>query len=621
MEILQRIAGDLSPKASGPLEVAGEGTDLAPEDADSSDVADKAGKASLSTRYCGKRARVTKAVIAAVAVIVVCGARYIMSGRSKSYLKTSKLGVEDVSQPSLDDVPQPSLEDVSQLSLDDVSQLSLDVVSQLSLDDVPQLSLDDAPQPFLDDVSQPSLDDVTQPSLDDVSQPSLDDVPQPSLDDVPQPSLDDVSQQSLDVVSQLSLDDVSQPSLDDVTQPSLDDVSQPSLDVVSQPSLDDVPQQSLDDVPQQSLDVVSQLSLDDVPQPSLDDAQQPFLDDVSQPSLDDVTQPSLDDVSQPSLDVVSQPSLDDVPQQSLDDKYMDDFNEAAEEIEAHFSSELAVREAFQLHFTPSLEDGQSLLGDPLTVIKDHVAKMRECTVPPASSLQARLDFAQHLQLLRSICRTVALRFKDLELFNTLNQNLGVENPFLVSGSREDYSDNDNPINFQEVTTRDWTASEFLEFFGLSGGGKRRVNESLARKLKLLLDIEKRHNDTNLNARYHFTAFLQPFEGDGAFNSAHAPAEHQIPYTGNQFRTGALAEAAAHIFRESDANTNYAFIRKLNRIADNWTNEAVAAAVKQQAKENADSVQTRLKTKRELMRGLLSQGIPVDDLVMTALFLL
>ncbi|CDJ29964.1 uncharacterized protein EMH_0005170 [Eimeria mitis] len=429
MGILRRIAGDSPPKASDPLEVAGEGTDPTPDDADNSDIADKAGESSLSTKYCGKKSRVIKAVIAAVAVIVVCGARYIMSGRSISYLKTSKLGLEDVSQPSLDDV------------------------------------------------SQPSLDDVSQPSLDDTSQ---------------------------------------------------------------------------------------------------------------------------------------------LP---LDDNYMDDFNEAAEEIEAYSPSELAVSQAFQLHFTPSLEDGQSLLGDPLTVIKDHVAKMRECTVPPASSLQARLDFAQHLQLLRSICRTVALRFKDLEVFNTVNQKLDVANPFLVSGGGEDYNNSDAPLNFQEVTGHDWTASELLEFFGLSRGGKRRVNGTLAKKLKLLLDIEKRHNDTNLNARYHFTAFLQPFEGDGVFNPAHAPAEHQIPYTGEPFRTGAFAEAAAQIFGESDATTYYAYIRKLNRIADNWTNEGVAAAVKQQEKENADNAQTRLKTKRELMRGLLSQGIPEDDLVMIALFLL
>ncbi|CDJ29892.1 uncharacterized protein EMH_0053430 [Eimeria mitis] len=302
-------------------------------------------------------------------------------------------------------------------------------------------------------------------------------------------------------------------------------------------------------------------------------------------------------------------------------KYMDDFNEAAEEMQAAFSSTSAVLQNFQLHFTPSLEDDQSLLGDPLAVIKDHVAKMRECTVPPASSLQARLDFVQHLQLLRSICRTVALRLKDLELFNTVNQKLGVANPFLVSGGGEDYNNSDAPRNFQEVTGDDWTASEFLEFFGLSRGGKRRVNGTLARKLRWLLEIEKRFNDANLNARYHFMAFLQPFERDGAYNPAHAPAEHQIPYTGKPFRTGALAEAAAHVFRESDATTNYAHIRKLNQIADNWTNEEVEAAAVQQEKENANNAQTRLKSKRELMLRLLSQGIPEDDLVMIALFLL
>ncbi|CDJ27884.1 uncharacterized protein EMH_0035760 [Eimeria mitis] len=409
MGILRRIAGELPPKESDPHEVSGQGTDPAPEDTDKSDIVAKAGGTSLSKRYRGKWAQVTKAVVAAVAVIVVCGARYIISGRFPSYLK------------------------ISQLRVDDASRLPLD----------------------------------------------------------------DASMQ----------------------------------------------------------------------------------------------------------------------------KYMDDFNEAAEEMEEAFSSGAAMRQPFQLHFTPSLEDGQSLPGDPLEIIRDHVAKMQKCKVPSASSPQARRDFAQHLQLLRSICRTAALRLHDLELYITVSQNLGVANPFLVPARDEDNSDSDPPIDFEEVPESDWAASDFLQSFGLYAGGTRRVNETLAGKLRGLLAIGKRYNDGNLRARYYFTTFLQPFAGDGAFNPAHVPADHQIPYNGKPFRTGALAKAAAHIFRESDATRDYAYIRKLNQIADNWTNADVVAAVKRQEKEDADNAQTRLKAKRELMGRLLRQGIAKDDLVMIALFLL
>ncbi|CDJ30935.1 uncharacterized protein EMH_0062580 [Eimeria mitis] len=409
MGILRRIAGSLPPKASDPLEVAGEGTDPAPDNADNSDIAAKAGGTGVSKWYNGKRARVIKAIIAAVAVIVVCGARYIISGRFPPYLKSS------------------------QLLLDDASRLPLD----------------------------------------------------------------DVSMQ----------------------------------------------------------------------------------------------------------------------------KYMIDFNEAVEEMEEALSSGSPMWQAFQLHFTPSHEDSQHLPGDPLDIIRDHVAEMQKCEIPSASSLQARWDFAQHLQLLRSICRTVALRFKELELFETVKREFRAANPFLVSGGDEDYSDSDAPIDFEQATKYDWAASTFLKSFGLFGGGRRRVNVTLANKLRGALDIEKIFNDANWNTRHHFMEFLQPFERDGAFNPANAPAEHQIPYTGEPFRTGAFAQAAAQIFRESDANTNYAFIRKLNQIADNWTNEEVVAAAEQQEKENADNAQDRLKTKRELMRRLLRQGIQKDDLVMIALFLL
>ncbi|CDJ32414.1 uncharacterized protein EMH_0012370 [Eimeria mitis] len=420
---MRRIAGDLSQKASDPLGVAGEGTDPAPDNADNSGIAATAGGASPSWRYRGKRARATTAAIAAVAVIVVCGVRYIMSGRFPSYVKASQLGLVDAAQPSVDDASEPSLDDASQLPLDDVSM----------------------------------------------------------------------------------------------------------------------------------------------------------------------------------------------------QKYMDDFNEAAEEMEKAFPKESSVREAFQLHFTPSLEDCENLSRDPLAVIKDHVAKMRECEVPSASSPQARRDFAQHLQLLRSICRAATLRVNELMWFSAKDEQFGVALPFSRDGKP---SSHHSYIDRSEWGRKGWYAAHLLMRWGLSGGySKREVEGAFAHRLRLLLDIEERCNDANLNARYYFMEFLQPFEGDGAFNPARAPAEHQIPYAGKPFRTAAFAQAAAQIFGESHGTTNYAFIRKLSRIADNWTKEQVVAAVKQQEKENADNAQERLKTKRELMRRLLSQGIQEDDLVMIALFLL
>ncbi|CDJ30744.1 uncharacterized protein EMH_0061050 [Eimeria mitis] len=428
---MRRIAGDLSPKASDPLEVAGEGTDPAPDNADNSGIAATAGGASPSWRYRGKRARATTAAIAAVAVIVVCGVRYIMSGRSPSYVKASQLGLVDASQPSVGDVSEPSL----------------------------------------DDVSEPSLDDASQLPLDDASM----------------------------------------------------------------------------------------------------------------------------------------------------QKYMNDFNEAAEEMEKAFPKKSSVRKAFQLNFTPSLEDGENLLKNPLAIIKDHVAKMRECKVPSASSPQARRDFAQHLQLLRSICRATTLRVNELTSFSVENKQFRVALPFFRDGEPSSHHAHKD---LAEWGGMGWDAAHFLRSWGLSAGySDRQVPGAFAFMLRWLLEIEKRYNDANLNARYYFMEFLQPFEGDGTLNPAHAPAEHKIPYTGKPFRTSALADAAAHVFRESDATTNYAFVRKLNRIADNWSNEGVAAAVKQQEKENVDNAQERLETKRELMRRLLSEGIPEDDLVIIALFLL
>ncbi|CDJ29890.1 uncharacterized protein EMH_0053410 [Eimeria mitis] len=302
------------------------------------------------------------------------------------------------------------------------------------------------------------------------------------------------------------------------------------------------------------------------------------------------------------------------------EKYMEDLDKALWEMESAWeNAEFSVQQAFQIHFTPSLEDGQELLEDPLATIKDHVDKIQECEISSVSSMEARRGFAQHLQLLLSICRTVTLRLDELESYVSANKIFDV--PVPVPDHGEPSSD-PAPEEHQGMAERDWTASDFLVSFGLFGGdSERTVDKHLCNKLASALEIEKKFNDSNSKARHYFIPSLEPFGGDGALNPAHAPAEHQIPYTKRPFRTGALAQAAAHIFRESDATMYNAYIQKLSRIANNWTDKGVLLAAEQQEKENANKIQNRLKTKREQMRLLLKKGIPKDDLVMSALFLL
>ena len=305
--------------------------------------------------------------------------------------------------------------------------------------------------------------------------------------------------------------------------------------------------------------------------------------------------------------------LDDVSMQ----KYLNSLNTAAEAMEeAWESSGLPARQAFQKHFTPSLADGQLPPPDPLATIRAHVSRMRRCKVPPDSSVAARRDFARHLQLLRCICRTVTLRLEEFEWFLYITEDFDV--PIPVPG-------HDEPLSYPDVEGLEGkvedglSAAHFLKAVGLFGGeSKQKVNEMLTDKLTFMLAIENKHTVYNLVARYYFESFLQPFEGDDATPPA---ANYKIPYTGEQFQTRALTRTAARIFSEFDNTTKYANVRRLYRIAENWTPKAVLAATKQQEEANANNFKKRLNAKRKQMLVLLREGIPYNDLVSVALFLL
>ncbi|CDJ49925.1 hypothetical protein, conserved [Eimeria brunetti] len=308
------------------------------------------------------------------------------------------------------------------------------------------------------------------------------------------------------------------------------------------------------------------------------------------------------------------------PQLALDnvsmEEYLDNFNKAAEKMEeAWEASGLPVRQAFQKHFTPSLEDSQQLTEDPLVSIRDHVAKMRDCKVPPESSVEARGDFAKHLQLLVSICRTVTFRLEELNWLVRVSEKQRL--PIPVPGYDEPY--NYPPLESLEKNSENgMLATQFLSYVGLVGGDPtQKVAGSLAHRLLSLLAIESKHKAYSSMSRFHFERFLQPFREDGA----HSVAKYKIPYTGKQFRIDALQQAAANIFRESDNTPAYANERKMHRIANNWTTEGALEAAKRQEKENVNCFEKRLNDRREQMRLLRKDGIVYDDPVSIALFLL
>ncbi|CDJ59210.1 hypothetical protein EMWEY_00056210 [Eimeria maxima] len=309
---------------------------------------------------------------------------------------------------------------------------------------------------------------------------------------------------------------------------------------------------------------------------------------------------------------------------SLDDhairRYLNNFDKAADVMNKAWKFSLPpVREAFQRHFMPSLSDGQAPTEDPLATINDHVAKMRGCEFPFDSSAQVRSDFLQHLQLLLSICEMVTLRIEELNWLFSMRRRLDARLSFPVN------EEPDRNSTVEGVSYRTWPqmkAEDFLRAMGMDGGELTPpVDGNVAKQLLVQSLTENKYNVCNLEARYYFERFLQHSGEDDAVKSTSPTAKYHIPYDGKPFRTGALAQAAAQIFRESEGSTNYAMIRKLHWIGDNWTPKAVLEAGKQQEKENAYKLEQLLRIKREQMRVLLKKGIQYGDLEMNALFLL
>ncbi|CDJ60311.1 hypothetical protein, conserved [Eimeria maxima] len=300
-------------------------------------------------------------------------------------------------------------------------------------------------------------------------------------------------------------------------------------------------------------------------------------------------------------------------------KYLDELNDAEDEMNmAWLSSGKSVREDFRKHFTPSLNDGQAPTEDPLATINDHVAKMRECEFPFDSSAKVRSDFLKHLQLLLSICRTVTLRLEELKWSASLKEGTAGPLGLPVYEGRDRIPDREETSSISKSAEAD----EFLDALGMVGSEPSQpIDAKVADKLSQLILVEEKRNICNLEARYYFERFLQHFGEDDAFTATPSTAKHQIPYNGKPFRTGALAQAAAQIFREYEGNTNYRRIRKIHQIADNWTRGPVLGAAKQQERANEHKFERRLHTKRDQMRMLLKKGIEYDDLEMIALFLL
>ena len=360
---------------------------------------------------------------------------------------------------------------------------------------------------------------------------------------------------------------------------------------------------------------------------------------------------------------------------SIDDgiisKYLEDLADENEKMNtAWASSEAPVKAAFQKYFAPPLENGQALTHDPLKTINDHVAKMLACQFPSDSTAIVRSDFLQHVRALHTICRIATLRLEELKLLYTYQRGLGVPGGFLFHEEPHSNSDLEYPVGSASLMKSDdsllgvgivdsereqseegevsgekylkvprssdvregrdmnsdtdssMMPDEFLDSMQMLGNmQKRPVNRNLARTLTLLLVEDERLNISNMAARYYFERFLQPFGESDPTNAVPSTAKHQIPYSGQPFRTGALAKAAAQIFRQSEGDTNYARVSKIYRIADNWSSEGVLQATEQQGRENAYRVKQQMRIKRERMRVLLKEGIQMDDLEMIALFLL
>ena len=300
------------------------------------------------------------------------------------------------------------------------------------------------------------------------------------------------------------------------------------------------------------------------------------------------------------------PSLDEDSIQS----YLDDLYEAQLEMNAAWEeSEPPLQQAFHKYFTPSVEDGQTLTHDPLEIINNHVDKMQECELPPESPVNVQSDFLQHLHLLVSICRMVTLRLKELE--HSVSLENGLQEP-------------DSSLDVEDTlsTSSSIPADSFLDAVGMLGSEwTESLDEEPADELVNVFLEESKHKVANLEARYYFERFLQPYGSEDAVKATPSTAKHQIPYSGQQFRTGALAQAAARIFRENEVNSDYARVRKVHRISESWTDEGLKEAITKQKQENAYKFRQRLRMRREQMHVLRKEGIQNGDLEMNVLFLL
>ncbi|CDJ60360.1 hypothetical protein, conserved, partial [Eimeria maxima] len=276
---------------------------------------------------------------------------------------------------------------------------------------------------------------------------------------------------------------------------------------------------------------------------------------------------------------------------------MDDLDEVQGRMnEAWESSSPQVRQGFRRYFTPPHDDGETLTEDPLATINDHVERMQKCEFPFDSSAKVQIDFLQHVQLLLSICRMVRLRLEELKGSVSLENdvelpdcNSDLEDNFSMSSSldgalnrlrtvgserrqsvdgvtetnnlrvprsfplHEEHSSNSSHEDILGIY-ESIEAGEFLDGVGMFGSERRQsVDIKSAEQLLDLLLEEDKHNVCNLEARYYFERFLHPSGEGDAFTATPSAAKHQIPYNGKPFRTGALAQAAAQIFREYEGN--------------------------------------------------------------------
>ena len=301
-------------------------------------------------------------------------------------------------------------------------------------------------------------------------------------------------------------------------------------------------------------------------------------------------------------------------------RYMDDLKDAEVTMNKAWGSlGQSLKEDFQKHFMPSSKDGQTPTENPLAVITEHVVKMQKCEFPSDSSAKVQNDFLQHVRLLVTICRMATLRLDELDWL--LPWKTETEAPVDFPDNEE--ADSNSGLGSNSENSSLVGPGELLRMQGLFGieWKQEGVHAKAASRLSHLFVLREKRNVSNLEAQYYFERFLQRPNGDDTFNVTRSTVEHEIPYTGKPFRTGALAQAAAQLFPCSEGTTYYPKIEKMHRIAENWTHKEVLRVMKQQKEESANNLKKRLQMKRQNMHEMLKKGIQNNDLEIIALFLL